>query len=246
MCLESEGGVKFHVQFMSQIDLFLSHHTSLAHAVSAGINVPAFHPVHIPMTYTPPSASLVAASAAALEHAVNKTRGVAFIASNCGWWRDVIVAGVMQHVEVSSLGACLRNAAGVPPASYSLPGSAKTQVQLNRSPASPPPPCTWFTIFARPWHNSSSSSASKMRAHWIMSPKSSGSLYSQVKVLRCSRAIFKPRSVSGCVPIYVGAHNIDDIAPRGSFINANNMTSTEIAAQITKYLADSSLCVSFR
>jgi alpha-1,3-fucosyltransferase 10 len=43
----------------------------------------------------------------------------------------------------------------------------------------------------------------------------------------------------GCVPVYVGAPNIDDIAPRGSFINANNLTSTEIAAEIAKYLSDS-------
>jgi hypothetical protein len=130
MCLESEGGVKFHAQFMSQVDILLSHHSSLANAVSAGVNVPAFNPVHIPMTYTPPSASVVAASALSLEQSVQKSRNVAFIASNCGWWRDVIVAGVMQHVEVSSMGVCLQNADKVPPASYSLPGSAKTQVLL--------------------------------------------------------------------------------------------------------------------
>ena len=46
-------------------------------------------------------------------------------------------------------------------------------------------------------------------------------------------------SPPGCVPVYVGAPNIDDIAPRGSFINANNLTSTEIAAEIAKYLSDS-------
>jgi hypothetical protein len=46
------------------------------------------------------------------------------------------------------------------------------------------------------------------------------------------------RDWSGCVPVYVGAPNIDDIAPRGSFINANNMTSAEIAAEITKFLND--------
>jgi hypothetical protein len=38
----------------------------------------------------------------------------------------------------------------------------------------------------------------------------------------------------------VGAPNIDDIAPRGSFINANNLTSHEIADEIEKYLKDSS------
>ena len=42
----------------------------------------------------------------------------------------------------------------------------------------------------------------------------------------------------GCVPVYVGAPNIDDLAPRGSFINANNLTSTEIAVEIAKYLKD--------
>jgi hypothetical protein len=45
--------------------------------------------------------------------------------------------------------------------------------------------------------------------------------------------------LQGCVPVYVGAPNIDDIAPRGSFINANNLTSTEIATEITKFLNDS-------
>jgi len=131
ICLESEGGVKFHSQFMSQIDIFMSHHSSFAHAVSAGMNFPGFDPVHVPMTYTPPSAAVVAASAASIEKVVEKTENVAYIASNCGWWRDVIVAGVMQHIEVRSMGACLRNAPSIPPASFSLPGSAKTQVTPN-------------------------------------------------------------------------------------------------------------------
>jgi hypothetical protein len=131
MCLESEGGVKFHSQFMSQIDILMSHHSSLAHAVTAGLNFPAFNPIHVPMLYTPPSASVAAASAAALEDVAEKLNDVAFIASNCGWWRDVIVAGVMQHIEVSCMGTCLRNAPSIPPASYSLPGSAKSQVELN-------------------------------------------------------------------------------------------------------------------
>lgn len=148
MCLESEGGVRFHAQFMSQIDIFLSHHTSLANAVAAGINVPAFNPVHIAMTYTPPSAPIVAASAVSLEQSIRKTRTVAFIASNCGWWRDVIVAGVMQHMEVSSMGSCLRNTDSLPPASFSLPGSAKTQVQLRVNRA-PPSSIASFMRFAR-------------------------------------------------------------------------------------------------
>ena len=131
LCMESEGGVKFHTQFMSQIDILLSHHSSLAHAIAAGVNAPAFAPAHVPMTYTPPSASLAAASAAALEQDVQKTHNVAYIASNCGWWRDVIVAGVMLHTEVTSMGACLQNAPAVPPAAYSLPGSAKTQARLD-------------------------------------------------------------------------------------------------------------------
>jgi hypothetical protein len=38
--------------------------------------------------------------------------------------------------------------------------------------------------------------------------------------------------------VYVGAPNINDIAPRGSFINANNLTSAEIAAEITAFLSD--------
>jgi len=46
------------------------------------------------MTYTPPSAAVVAAAAASIEKVVEKTENVAYIASNCGRWRDVIVAGV--------------------------------------------------------------------------------------------------------------------------------------------------------
>jgi hypothetical protein len=123
--------VTFHSQFMSQIDILMTHHSSLDHAVSAGLKFPAFNPVHVPMTYTPPSAAVAAASANALDKAVEKIHNVAFIASNCGWWRDVIVAGVMQHLEVNSMGNCLQNAPSIPSASYSLPGSAKTQVDLK-------------------------------------------------------------------------------------------------------------------
>jgi hypothetical protein len=130
-CLESEGGVTFHSQFMSQIDILMTHHSSLGNAMSAGLNFPAFNPVHVPMTYTPPSAAVAAASANALDKAVEKIHNVAFIASNCGWWRDVIVAGVMQHLEVNSMGNCLQNAPSIPSASYSLPGSAKTQVATS-------------------------------------------------------------------------------------------------------------------
>ena len=109
----------------------MTHHSSLDHAVSAGLKFTAFNPVHVPMTYTPPSAAVAAASANALDKAVEKIHNVAFIASNCGWWRDVIVAGVMQHLEVNSMGNCLQNAPSIPSASYSLPGSAKTQVDLK-------------------------------------------------------------------------------------------------------------------
>lgn len=121
----------FHSQFMSQIDILMTHHSSLGNAMSAGLNFPAFNPVHVPMTYTPPSAAVAAASANALDKAVEKIHNVAFIASNCGWWRDVIVAGVMQHLEVNSMGNCLQNAPSIPSASYSLPGSAKTQVATS-------------------------------------------------------------------------------------------------------------------
>jgi len=175
MCLESEGGVIFNAQFMSQIDIFMSHHSSLRHAVAAGINFPGFNPVHVPMTYTPPSAAAVAASAIALEAVVEKAYNIAYIASNCGWWRDVIVAGVMQHLEVRSMGTCLQNAPRVPPASFSLPGSEKTQVELN-----PMVPFLFMTHVIRCWPNSNSSSALKMRALSTMSPKSFGSHCSQV------------------------------------------------------------------
>jgi hypothetical protein len=73
-----------------------------------------------------------------------------------------------------------------------------------------------------------------------MLPKNSGSHYSRVlqgpvQINLCEMNLHHS---PGCVPVYVGAPNIDDIAPRGSFINANNLTSNEIAAEIAKYTKD--------